>query len=195
MRMQGGVSNSGSALNPLQLACGVLVLILFLVLPIVSFGAFGVYLLHLNGIRLFQLGLTVYLIPLLAFLLMIGCSFAPMQRFSAIIAAAALVVEIIFAACAPAILLTADVATLLAFLPPEYASSAHNVLTTLITTAAKMGLGMYFVIGLTVLYGVFQFVDVGLGGRRMDPTAGTRDARNNMYSNKNSGGNIQRPQL
>lgn len=194
MRMQNGVSSSGSVLNPLQLACAVLVLILFLVLPIVSFGAFGFYLLHLSGIRLFQLGLTVYLIPLLAFLLMIGCSFAPMQSFSAIVAGAALVVEIIFAACAPAILLTADVATLLAFLPPEYASSAHSALVTFISTAAKMGLGMYFVMGLTVLYGVLQFVGF-MGGRRMDPRAGTDHARNILYSNDPMGRNIPRPKL
>lgn len=189
MRMQNGM------LNAFQLVCSALVLILFLVLPIVSFGAFGVYLMHLNGIRLFQLGLTVYLIPLLAYLLMIACSFGPMQRYSVIIAAAALVVEIIFAACAPSILLTADVATLLAFLPPEYASTAHNVLTSVLATAAKMGLGMYFIFGLTVLYGVFQFVGIGLGGRRMDPTAGTTAARSVMFTNRNTGKNVQRPKL
>lgn len=165
------MNSQNGVLNLLQVACAVLCLLAFLLLPIVSFGMFGLVIFSLNGLALLKLSMTIYVILLIGCLLMIGFSFGAMQNYSIFVAGLMLVAEIVLMATATSIMRGADVAKLIAFLPQEYASTANSVLSTVINTGLKTGLGMYLMLAFTVLYGVFQFVHLDLLNHGSRPTA------------------------
>ncbi len=169
-----------SALNILQILISIAKIVILLILPLVMFSFMGFVIpFAMNGVKLFNMGNMLVLLPLAAYALMAVCSFGPLQNWSFVPAIIALLTECVLFASAGQIAQGGDLTQLLALIPQELQLGTNIVIAQL----AKPGLGLLINMGLTLLYAVLQFVPLGgfstyqSGSNTNRPSAGKHQAR------------------
>ncbi len=182
----------------IQILIAVIKIVVLMVFPLVSFVVplIGIPIpgVALRGIRMFNTGNMLILIPMLTYLAMVLLSIGPIQKFSCIAAAVALIVELVFMLIAPTILNSGDVAFLMSLIPAEYRTYIEMGLYKL----AVPGWGLYVNLGLTIVYIIWYWVSGTLFGNNRSTKGGgyNSGSRPNVTgkSAQPSGG-INRPRI
>ena len=186
-----------------QIAIAVVKVVLLLMLPLVSIVVplVGIPIpgVGLRGLNMFNTGNMLILIPMIVYMAMMITALGPIQKFSWISAAAALIIEFVFLFIAPALLNSGDIGMLIDLIPSNYHSAVEFGLQRL----AKPGIGIYLNLGLTILYIVWYVVGGMLfgnsGSGRPSGTQGF-NSRPGISSNHSrpagtNGGGINRPRI
>ena len=174
-----------AGINPFQAIIAVAKIILFLLLPVISFAFMGVRipLIGLSGYRLFNAGVALAYLPVAIYTFMLIASFGPMRRYSFILASAAIITELFFIFCPTVIMQQGDFRFLLSLIPKEY-----NIVTDIaLTNLAKPGLAVILNVVLSAAYiGANAFMGYIGGGYsrkedRANPTHGDQNPTNRNH--------------
>lgn len=166
-----------SPINVLQTIIAVVKLVIFFVMPMIRLTFFGFTVpllgdfIGLRGLDLNNFGAWLCILPMVLYLVMLAFSVGPLQQYSLIPAAVALVIEIIIIASAGNLLPIDTVAAWVKTTYPSFAGVADvgsGIAKMLLRPSTSFIVSMV----LTVLYGVFAVVPasdyimgmLGLGG-------------------------------
>lgn len=175
------MNKSTSMLNVGQAAIAAAKLVLFFVLPMIAINLPVVgEIFRMKGMDLYnQLHVDLCIFMMIAYALMLVCSFGPLQTFSFVPALAALVMEIIVMANPSGIVPIKELlAWVTTMIPAEYVSYVQ-VGEQVLKQFIRPGIGVTITMILTLVYALFQFFPVlsiggSTGGSMGGSTGGNR---------------------